>query len=246
MLALASASTAFAVLAPFDYQMLPAVVTAAAVSLLPLPCPFWIPLGMAGAAAVTSTAAPFNAAILAYGAARSYFYRPVDINGKTIAVGNPSMAATMHMRASKMERQRRLYTQRQHMKHVREMYNRSKGRREPRHQTRSTYNEHDPRTRTGSGDSSERDRWYRHAMSQQVRDRRLYDALHVSPSASQKEIAASYRSLVKKHHPDMLRNASKAQEEYSKEVYHRVTQAFHVLGNKKRRQEYDRTGRVKT
>ena len=62
-----------------------------------------------------------------------------------------------------------------------------------------------------------------------------YKVLGVSPDASQDEIHKAYRRLAKQHHPD-LNKGSKAAEEKFKEI----VEAHDVLGNKRKRQQYDR------
>lgn len=62
-----------------------------------------------------------------------------------------------------------------------------------------------------------------------------YKILGVSENASIDEIKSAYRKLAKKYHPDMNPNDKKTAEEKFKEV----SEAYYVLGDPKRRQEYD-------
>ena len=59
-----------------------------------------------------------------------------------------------------------------------------------------------------------------------------YDVLEVSPRASQETIEAAYKSLVKKHHPDVGGNTVMMQQ---------ITAAYSVLKDPAKRRQYDRT-----
>lgn len=62
-----------------------------------------------------------------------------------------------------------------------------------------------------------------------------YAILGVSRSASADEIARAYRRLARQHHPGLNPGDRRAEERFRL-----VDQAFQVLGNRERRQEYDR------
>jgi len=64
-----------------------------------------------------------------------------------------------------------------------------------------------------------------------------YDSLGVPKTASIDEIKAAYRKLAKKYHPDLNPN-DKAAEEKMKEI----NAAYEVLGDEKKRANYDRFG----
>jgi DnaJ-class molecular chaperone len=64
-----------------------------------------------------------------------------------------------------------------------------------------------------------------------------YDILGVARKASEAEIKKAYRGLAKKHHPDVNKD-NKASEEKFKEVQ----EAYDVLGDKKKREQYDMFG----
>jgi molecular chaperone DnaJ len=59
-----------------------------------------------------------------------------------------------------------------------------------------------------------------------------YETLGVDRNASQEEIKKAYRTLSKKHHPDV--NNGGTEEEFKK-----INEAYSVLGNEERRRNYD-------
>ena len=68
-------------------------------------------------------------------------------------------------------------------------------------------------------------------------DPNFYQILGVGRSASAKEIKAAYRDLVKRHHPDLFpAPGAKAQ---ATEKLRQINAAYAVLGNAKRRHDYD-------
>ncbi len=71
-------------------------------------------------------------------------------------------------------------------------------------------------------------------MAEQKRD--LYDILEISKTATQDEIKAAHRRLVKKYHPDL--NKEPGAEEKFKEVQN----AYDILSDEKKRQLYDQYG----
>ena len=66
-----------------------------------------------------------------------------------------------------------------------------------------------------------------------------YDLLGVSKSATQKEIKLAYYREAKKWHPDMIPNNPSA-----KERFQRITSAYELLMDDRRRGEFDRTGQT--
>ena len=67
----------------------------------------------------------------------------------------------------------------------------------------------------------------------------LYKELGVSKSATHDEIRSAYRKLAKKFHPD--RNPGNKQAE---EKFKRVQDAYDILGDEKKRAEYDQFGKA--
>lgn len=62
-----------------------------------------------------------------------------------------------------------------------------------------------------------------------------YKILGVGKSASEREIKSAFRKLAKKHHPDQNADNPRAQERFAE-----VNQAYEILGDKKKRGQYDR------
>ncbi|HEY8599511.1 MAG TPA: J domain-containing protein [Thermomicrobiales bacterium] len=67
-----------------------------------------------------------------------------------------------------------------------------------------------------------------------------YATLHVRASASAEEIERAYRRLVKRHHPDLLREASPEARRRAEDLLKRINRAHGVIGDRERRRDYDR------
>ena len=65
-----------------------------------------------------------------------------------------------------------------------------------------------------------------------------YEVLGVDKKASQDEIKKTFRKLARKYHPD-LNPGDKTSERKFKEL----SEAYDVLGDEKKRTEYDQSGR---
>jgi len=61
-----------------------------------------------------------------------------------------------------------------------------------------------------------------------------YKILNVGSNASKKEIKKSYRKLARRYHPDANPDNKKAEEKFKE-----ISEAYNVLGDDKKRQEYD-------
>jgi curved DNA-binding protein CbpA len=64
-----------------------------------------------------------------------------------------------------------------------------------------------------------------------------YDILKVSKTASQREIRDSYKSLIKKYHPDIYTG----NHEYAEQITKELNDAYSVLSNSESRHNYDLT-----
>jgi curved DNA-binding protein CbpA len=69
-----------------------------------------------------------------------------------------------------------------------------------------------------------------------------YETLGVSPTASSNEIRRAHRKLVKKYHPDKLRNAPLAEVMQAEEKFKEIQEAYEILT--RHRAEYDKQFRT--
>jgi DnaJ domain len=72
----------------------------------------------------------------------------------------------------------------------------------------------------------------------------FYKVLGVSPTASADEIKSAYRELVKKYHPDLF--STSREKGRANEKLQRINEAYAVIGDAKRRREYDEKRSPKT
>lgn len=68
--------------------------------------------------------------------------------------------------------------------------------------------------------------------------RDYYEILGVKKSATEDEIKKAYRSLAKKHHPDKNKGNKEAENKFKE-----ISEAYAVLSDKEKREQYDRMGR---
>lgn len=69
-----------------------------------------------------------------------------------------------------------------------------------------------------------------------------YKTLGVSENATQDEIKASYRKLANKYHPDKWINGTAEEKKNAEEKFKEIAQAYEVLGDKEKREQYDNGG----
>ncbi|HEX9500519.1 MAG TPA: J domain-containing protein [Thermoanaerobaculia bacterium] len=69
-------------------------------------------------------------------------------------------------------------------------------------------------------------------------DKDYYDILGVKKSATEDEIKKAYRNLAKKYHPDKNKGNKEAENKFKE-----VSEAYAVLSDKEKREQYDRLGR---
>lgn len=67
--------------------------------------------------------------------------------------------------------------------------------------------------------------------------RDFYEVLGVRRSASEQEIKSAYRKLAKKYHPDANPGDTVAEQRFKE-----ITEAYDILGDAKKRQQYDKFG----
>lgn len=65
----------------------------------------------------------------------------------------------------------------------------------------------------------------------------LYDILEVSKKASKEVIDKAYKTLAKKHHPDLQSAENRA---YAEEMMKKINEAYDILSNEEKRSAYDR------
>ena len=67
----------------------------------------------------------------------------------------------------------------------------------------------------------------------------FYEVLGVSRNAQEKDIKKAYRKLSLKHHPDK----NPDNKEASEEIFKKISFAYGILGDKKKKSDYDKYGR---
>lgn len=77
--------------------------------------------------------------------------------------------------------------------------------------------------------------WHRHAHSSSNKSghKDYYQVLNIHRNSTRKEIKLAYYKLAKKYHPDV------SEIENTSEKYKDVQEAYHVLGDERRKSEYD-------
>ena len=63
-----------------------------------------------------------------------------------------------------------------------------------------------------------------------------YQTLGVSKESSKEDIKSAYKKLAKKYHPDLNKESG------SEEKFKEINEAFSVLGDEKKREQFDRFG----
>lgn len=80
----------------------------------------------------------------------------------------------------------------------------------------------------------------RYASRNELDPAGLYAELGVPPTATKEEIQAAFRGLALRFHPD--RGGSDAEKQQLTARFQRLSAAYHVLRDEKRRRRYDATG----
>ncbi len=73
-----------------------------------------------------------------------------------------------------------------------------------------------------------------------------YDILGVPPASCSKAIRSSYLQLVKKHHPDFVRDGDSVSKGVAETEFKKLSEAYSVLSHDARRSEYDRLLKMST
>jgi len=69
-----------------------------------------------------------------------------------------------------------------------------------------------------------------------------YSVLGVEKTASEDELRKAYRNLSKKYHPDLQQGKSDSEKKLAEEKFKEINEAYSVLGDKEKREKYDRFG----
>lgn len=70
----------------------------------------------------------------------------------------------------------------------------------------------------------------------------LYSILGVSKDVSEKDLKSAYRKLAKTWHPDKFGDKSEQEKKDAEEKFKEITEAYEVLSDKNKRQQYDMFG----
>ncbi|CAD2109726.1 DnaJ protein, putative [Plasmodium vinckei] len=106
-----------------------------------------------------------------------------------------------------------------------------------------TYEAYLKQNKKGSGSMSSRNSSHRSQGRQRDNDMRIcvdttyYDILEVNPNATQKTIKLNYYKLALRYHPDKNPNDDEAKIKFQK-----INEAYQVLSDEEKREEYDRFG----
>lgn len=65
-------------------------------------------------------------------------------------------------------------------------------------------------------------------------EQRYREILNIEPNADLQTIKSAYRTLAKKHHPDVFTNASEAQKRIAEEKFGQIQEAYEYLSNKQK------------
>ena len=66
-----------------------------------------------------------------------------------------------------------------------------------------------------------------------------YELLGISKNASDDEIKKAFRKAALKYHPDRMVNASEEEKKVAEEKFKELNEAYQVLSDQSKRQQYD-------
>ena len=69
-----------------------------------------------------------------------------------------------------------------------------------------------------------------------------YEILGVDKQSSDEDIKKAYRKLAMKYHPDRFSGASEAEKKNAENKFKEISEAYSVLSDKNKRQQYDNFG----
>ena len=79
------------------------------------------------------------------------------------------------------------------------------------------------------------------SLKKQVNAENYYTVLGLSNKAKKKEIKSSYKKLALRYHPDKIKDGDDPEE--NEEIFVKVSEAYAVLSNKKKKKVYDQYGK---
>ncbi|OBA25308.1 heat shock protein DnaJ, partial [Hanseniaspora valbyensis NRRL Y-1626] len=71
------------------------------------------------------------------------------------------------------------------------------------------------------------------------KDKDYYKILEVDPNSNNKEIRKSYLNKIKQYHPDKQGTLSEKEEKKMETLVHNINEAYEVLYDDEKRNEYD-------
>lgn len=74
------------------------------------------------------------------------------------------------------------------------------------------------------------------------KDTKLYDTLGIPSTSSIPDIKKAYRKLAMKYHPDKQTSKSIEEKKKAEERFKEISQAYDILGDEKKKENYDRFG----